>query len=160
MVDFPKDHFQDYLVRALAIIEEHGHLNQAVLPDDDLGRPAFVYTVGLVRVGLPDLLMVGLPFASAQAILNDIVDRMIAGYVPDVNVGCPGFLQDGYELVFTELSPAAIEADFGVAKALDLRPERALQVWFPDKEGRNHGDLLFDATYLKGQTLIPEEDLP
>lgn len=68
------DRHTDYLERLRALIAEHGHAVQGVMPGER--SFGFAYTVGLSQAGQRELLMIGLPMNAAQSLLNDIAKRL------------------------------------------------------------------------------------
>jgi hypothetical protein len=109
--------------------------------------PTFSYTIGRTDRGKPELIAVGLPPATAQAIFNSINDGMEPETVGEVIEGVANF-----PLRLGAVSDAAIDEYMVQAVA---RQERvagprpaALQVVYPDPEGRYPGD--------EGYSLPPE----
>jgi hypothetical protein len=121
--------------RALAelrqLIDEHGWAVRHVGAGGDEDHSAFSYTVGLTRFEHPELVVVGMPFASSQTFLNlagDLVRegrRFRAGTLT-------GDLTDGAQVAFLQVHDdsglTAVEQVYGRVEALQL-------VW-PDSQGR------------------------
>lgn len=70
---------KSYWDQVLEIIERHGWAVQVVGSEPERSIPAYGYTIGLAARGLPDLLVFGLDFKTANTILNNAAQKMIAG---------------------------------------------------------------------------------
>lgn len=129
-----------YDVRAIEIIAEHGVFLQGVFGDEE--TPSFIYTVGLYS-GMevpkhPEFIVFGVPFDAGKGYMNDLaIDQVIkkeARFSPGV---LPGFWNDGaldgYLLEVTDSREHLTMANrfFG-----ESGPVPALQLFYPDKEGR------------------------
>lgn len=80
---------QDYKDKVLANIKETGWHCTAVGAGEN--TPEFSYTVGLFKThGLPELIIIGLPFRVAHHLLGDIIDLLLKGEldftVPALNI--------------------------------------------------------------------------
>jgi hypothetical protein len=69
-----------------AVIRRHGWYIQYVYPcdvpegaGDDVARPAFAYTIGLLGLHHPELLILGVPPGTASGVLNALGDRIRSG---------------------------------------------------------------------------------
>lgn len=129
---------QEYLGQLASVVEEHGWAVQGVG-----ASPPFAYTVGLTECGAPELLMVGLPFTTMQTLLNDLarpVKEAARRYAPGERV--PEILRDYDVVIRGPIDPRAGE----MFQAINLYGEiDAVQVLWPDKEGRYPDEVGYDS---------------
>lgn len=140
------DDRDEYLVGVEAKIAEHGWAVQGVGAGD--GEPAFAYTVGLVDQGRPELVMFGLPMNVMHVLLNDLA----ASDLP-----APGSLVHevaNMPLRLDVVDPARSSEFLTVAAAHARGTVDAVQVVWPDREGRFPGDPGFDVELGKAQPLL------
>lgn len=104
------------------------------------GVPARSYTVGLAGMQLPELVMFGLGQREAEQVLNRIAARLREGE----ELGDKARLDEVipyYPVLLRELTPAAAAPEMGAARMFAKgKPWRALQVFWPDAEGRFPGE--------------------
>lgn len=131
-----EDKYLDTVVKAIA---EHGVMIQGVFAgEDDEPAPPFAYTVGLAMEDHPELIVFGLPMETAQAILNDLaIERVLKGRK---NLTAGQELRDvvkNYPVRLVQVVDSSTHLT--VANALfqqEPEPIAALQVVFPDRDGR------------------------
>jgi Domain of unknown function (DUF4262) len=157
-----------YLARIEGIVAEHGWAIQGVLAsadDDPEPGPPFAYTVGLSspRFDHPELVVIGLSAGPAQAILNDLGERVRGGQRLHAGKRIGGLLRGGYEVELLAVDDAADErAPLSVANRLYGHggPVEALQVVLPDEHHRLPWDPGFDAGMRAIQPLLGRRAAP
>ena len=121
-----------------ALIAKHGWavIHRAPTP----GQPARSYTVGLAGKQLPELVVFGLDQREALEVLNRIAERLRAGE----DIGDKARLDEVLPyrpVLLRELTLAAAAPEMGAARMFAKnKPWRALQVFWPDAEGRFPGE--------------------
>jgi hypothetical protein len=132
-----------YRLEVCRKIERHGWVVQGVM----VKQPAY-YTVGLGRLGHPELTIAGLPPESAATILNGLGGRVNAGeqFADDTRI--TGELEHDLPLLTQEIPQAALSV-FKVAawwyrgnpdELPDGTQLRVMQVFWPDDRGRLPGE--------------------
>lgn len=139
----------------LNLIETHGVAITCVHPE--LGKPSFSYTIGLAKVNLPDLVIMGVHQSVGANILNDVQLKLKSGEFR-------GF--DGEILKLTPQSPLLKlrelhEHDVKNVMIATIRysqetgvPMKFMQVIFPDENGSFPEDQNCDPEYSRIQSLI------
>jgi hypothetical protein len=150
-----------YLARIEGIVAEHGWAVQGAFPraDDPAPGPPFSYTVGLCgpRFGHPELIVVGLDPNTAQAILNDLGERVRGGQRLHAGQRVVDLLRGGYEVELLAVDASADErAPLSVANRLYGHGGlvEALQVVLPDQHHRFPWDPGFAAEMRSVQPLL------
>ncbi len=116
-------------------IDSFGWHAQGVFGDD--GTPNFLHTVGLTAHGRPELMIAGLPFDTMHAIVNDLVERILADdWVPPIDERVPGVLVD-FDVRFVEADDAPVNVARAFYPGVMVR---TLQVQWPDGDNRLPGD--------------------
>ena len=135
------------------VIDGAGHIVMGIQAD-----PPFAYTAGLWEKGMPELIMFGLSGPTSMAILNRVVDHIKTN----------GMIQDGDLLDDIATMPTKIGAvhDRHVVEHFKVAFERiervkaevaapyALQIIWPDTQGRFPGDPLFEDRFSARQPLL------
>lgn len=143
---------EEYIAKLDAIIEKHGYAVQSVMDN-----PPMSYTVGLTDLGLPELVMVGVPIPSMQAIINEAVARMRS-----TQPFAPGQLQSELANLPLRIDAVHISQVLGRLYMLigyEKRRQRqvtelkVLQLVWPDQDGRYPDDSGY-AMPLSGQPLL------
>lgn len=129
MCDNPSATIEDYLDELRATIRDHGWAVQFV----ECEKRPFAYTVGLHQLGLPELLITGLPAGAAARVLNCIAHMIIddgTDVVPAMHID----YQNRFLLEVVEVE----HPDVHLRSAIRLfGPEvRALQLVWADAQGR------------------------
>lgn len=125
----------DYLNTVLDKIHTHKVMIQGVFPtQDDPDTIGFSYTVGLSAHDHPELIIFGLPMRMAQTLLNDLAFRVI-----DKNARFHAG-QEIHDLIRDYPARLVEVADstehLTIANRIYTAPVAALQVLYPDAEGR------------------------
>ena len=125
--DHPDRTFNDYLDLLRSKIDSHGWAVQYV---DDNRRAPYAYTIGLHRIGRPELLVTGVSAHHATWVLNTVARRAEAG--KELVAGNQLWLPAGARLELVEVTNPGAHMD--VAIALEGRGVRAIQlVWADDR---------------------------
>ncbi|WP_396922587.1 DUF4262 domain-containing protein [Mycolicibacterium sp.] len=128
LCDHPQATTQDYLDILRRQIAKCGWTVQYVE-----GRSPFGYTIGLSEVGLPELLVTGLPPETSLRLLNTV-----AGYLVHECVPAPGdtmSLPDGWFAEFVAVAEPTAHMGFAVRMC---GPDiRALQLVWHDRDGHS-----------------------
>jgi Domain of unknown function (DUF4262) len=160
-------------------IERHGYAIVQIAPDLDIehARPGYAYTVGLRQRGLAELLIVGLPGATARMVLATLADHGLSQSALPMDIPLAGFF-DGLEPVLRALdaagaaawmNPASPEAAMalhdnttppvGWSKARQIGGAmpglQLLQVIWPDPCGHYPWEGEFDDALRPAQPLLP-----
>ena len=142
-----------YLEKVTGMIEEHGWIIQAVGTN-----PMLFYTVGLAQKGLPEVVVTGLPMDAAQSVLNVFARKLVNGTFPlDEDAIQSGAKFDdvleGYKAKLRWVAPAHVR-ELRVAKVIAQTEDfKALQIVWPDREGRFYGEAGFEDKYEAMQDL-------
>ena len=125
-----------HAIEALIAKHDWAVIHRAPAP----GQPARSYTVGLAGKQLPELVVFGLSQEEALDVLNRIAERLRAGE----GIADKARLEEvlPYRTVLVrELTLAAAGSQMGAARMFAKnKPWRALQVFWPDAEGRFPGE--------------------
>lgn len=131
---------EQYLVDIEAKVEADGIAIQGVAPDDD--QPNWSYTVGLTRMGHPEVVVYGLPFGLAGDLLRDLSYAALRSgmrFEPEDRVH--RLLGGGHAWLLAVPDPGD---DLGVAEVIRDRrdpsaggmPLQVLQLVYPDAANR------------------------
>lgn len=117
------------------LVAEHGWAVVAV-PEDDEG-PGFAYSVGLAeRFGHPEVAVSGVPADLMHRLVNDAADLVASGTVL-TDGARTGALLVGYDCAARAVAAGNYREFFGAAERYyGGRPFRAVQVFWPDRDGR------------------------
>jgi uncharacterized protein DUF4262 len=144
-----------FLDQCRATIAEHGWMVQGVFPTaESVARGetlTFAYTAGLTARGLPEMILVGLPLDGAADLLNDAAKIAVERGAVEFDADVDGIIA-GFPVRFT----AATTAPLSVARSLYGSRVRAVQMLWPDDQGRFPGDPAYDAVYGNQQPLLRE----
>lgn len=160
-------------------IARHGYAIVQTAPDLGMEhpRPGYAYTVGLRQRGLAELLILGLPVATARMVLSTLADHGLSQSELPLDIPLAGFF-DGFEPVLRPLDPAGATAWMNPASpeaAMALQPSPAdpggwskarqirgampalqlLQVVWPDPSGHYPWEGEFDDALRAAQPLLP-----
>lgn len=132
------------------LIATNGWAVLGVLADVD--APRFAYTVGLAALGLPELIVFGLPLEVARHFLNQLGQRLRAGEQLPLDTD----LHDVAEGFASQLVAAPRQASDQYMFATQRRyPHyRALQLVWPDRAGRFPWDGGFDQRFMALQPVL------
>ena len=127
--DDPRDRVFTDLLR---IIDEHGWAVRNVLAGATPEDVGFSYTVGLTAFGHPEVIILGMPFESAQDFLNLIGGEVRRGARFEHGTVTGEFTDDDSPVVFIRAEDtvrlSAVEQVYGRVSALQM-------IW-PDSTGR------------------------
>lgn len=130
-----------------------GWANQLVEEGASDTEPPFAYTVGLTqRFDHPELIVVGLKPDSMQFVLNQCADRVKNGTRLKAGARLDEVI-DGFQVEVRTLDPSLLHF-LGYARWFHGdRPFEALQILWPDREGRFPGDPAMDGWAAARQQL-------
>lgn len=147
--------FEAIWSKTLAAVDRHGWAVTSVFGGDN--SPPFSYTIGLCRLGKPDLVMKGVGHDAAQSILNEIASAIVAGRLSgtageEVKEACSMPLrlvstQDALPIFHLGATRFAKEYDHKLVM---------LQVAWPDESGKFHWEDGFDRHMSELQRLDKE----
>jgi hypothetical protein len=118
-------------------IEQDGWSTIAVFPTPDDPGVHFSYSVGFQEHDQPEVIVLGLPPDFAHAIIHSLYDKIVAGEKLEDGQRLDEVIED-YQVLLRAIPPG--EAPVNVAKSYYEREVPALQVLWPDKEGRFPGE--------------------
>jgi Domain of unknown function (DUF4262) len=127
-----------YLRAVRSRIDEHGWALQHIDPTDQ--SLAFTYTVGLADAGLPELIIIGLPFPVSAGYLNHFAKLSLSS---ELALGSQYDVQTPSRVVrwlVGAVSPSNASQYLGIAEAIHGAPVVGLQLIWPDADGRLPGD--------------------
>ncbi|HEX7309355.1 DUF4262 domain-containing protein [Lentzea sp.] len=78
--DHPADRMEDHLATLRRCIDARGWAVQAL--ERDRAHPPWAYTVGLTLLGLPELVVTGLPVLECGRLLDDVAEHLAHTCVP------------------------------------------------------------------------------
>ncbi|MDI1475109.1 DUF4262 domain-containing protein [Polyangium sp. y55x31] len=120
-------------------VQTHGwhiiHVGRTI--EDDSGGPDWSYSIGLFHTfGHPELIVVGLPFSTAQSIINGLGSRIRAGQRFDHGM-CDSNVLEERDVRFVTMKWEEYRAHLGCAIWFYRGKEfPVLQVVWPDQAGR------------------------
>ena len=116
----------------LGLIEEHGWAVRNVMAGTAAEEVCFSYTIGLSAFGHPEVIILGMPYESAQDFLNLIGDEVRGGSRYEHGTVTGEFTDDDAPVVFIQAEDTdrltAVEDVYGRVNALQM-------IW-PDSAGR------------------------
>jgi hypothetical protein len=128
-------HTNDILTMARAEIATTGWMVTGVLADPAAATPSFQYTVGLwPKVGF-ELMILGLPPGTGQAILNDLTPRVLRGtrFTPHQRLS---HVVAGYDVTMVEVHDTRGWLNLAHRLYHGRRPAPAIPAWqivYPDR---------------------------
>lgn len=146
--------------RLLDALRRYGWIGRGVDPsqDDPPGTPRFAYTAGLERTWRhPELIVVGIPWPAAGAVLRGAVERVRAGQAFQPGQRYADVVAAG-DVVVVEVSHA--HRIFSMTYAMWLyggEDFRALQLVWPDAAGRYPWDEGYDRASFGEQEDLSED---
>lgn len=141
-----------YLEKLAVMIERRGHAVIGTFTqgpgDSDI---SMAYTVGLAKKGLPEIVVFGVPREAAMPILNSAAALLIAG---KLETDVPVSKLASMPLVFKHVAPEATEKYLTESTDNAGRPVAALQMVWPDTQGRFPWDPRFEQQLRAAQPLL------
>ncbi|GAB3760237.1 DUF4262 domain-containing protein [Microlunatus parietis] len=141
----PTFDIDSYLLDVLTKIDDCGWSVVAVEPDIGDPEPGFAYTVGLTTAGHPELAIFGLPARLAQSLLNQVAERLVGGESIRPGDRLERVIGNGLTLTAVDMTDLS---ELGVVTAVYGHADRALQLVWPDPEGR--------MPWQRGYSMTPE----
>ncbi|MFC7619166.1 DUF4262 domain-containing protein [Microlunatus sp. GCM10028923] len=129
----PTFDIDSYLLDVLTKIDECGWSVVAVEPDPGDSGPGFAYTVGLTTTGNPELAIFGLPARLAQSLLNQVAERLLGGEIIRPGDRLERVIGNGLTVTAVDMTDLS---ELGVVAAVYGHADRALQLVWPDPDGR------------------------
>lgn len=142
----------DYLMQVQRIMERRGWAVQGVGSDGDF--PQFSYTVGLSKVGHPEVIALGLPMEVMHNVLNNVGTAVVEKH--QTFQPLPGYRYDNIVENYAVIFRACSNRQFNVARRFFGEDIGALQLLWPDAEGRYPTDANFREQLKPFQPLIEE----
>jgi hypothetical protein len=150
----PGDPIDAYLDEMRALVDEHGWAVQYVPATHE--TPPYAYTVGLAAAGERELLVYGLPRDVSHRLCTEAVARQRAEEGLEPHRPYDGLLS-GFAAVFLPVPDARNVDEFAMVRRLWRgRDFRALQLVWPDSQGRFPWDPACDAGVVSAQPLRGE----
>jgi hypothetical protein len=128
--DNPGATWPDYLAHLRGLLEQHCWVVQGV--QRERRRPPYAYTVGLAGHDRPELVVTGLPYDRAAALLNGIAGQFLETGPPAPGDLVP--LPGGQRAEIVRVAEPAVH--LVVAAALGAPGFSALQLVYADDQGR------------------------
>lgn len=141
--------------RLESVIQLHGFMVVGVVPQtkedvERIGGMGFMYTIGLVEKGHPELLIAGLPSDVAYTVLDDLGERVLGGET-FVSGEVNDYVLKNYSVTFRQANNQKARDDYacqayfrGDRKGQDVS---VLQVVWPDREGRYPWEIEWSEEY-------------
>ena len=139
--EHPEATWQDYVAHLRELLEEHCWVVQGVQRERQ--RPAYAYTIGLAAHGRPELVVTGLPYDSAAALLNSAARRALQTDVLRPGERVP--LGDGLLTEIVRLAEPGVHLP--AAAAVNGAGFTALQLVYADERGH----WPWEASFRRGQ---------
>lgn len=136
-----------------SIIKMHGHAVVATQVETPDGLLDMSFTVGLSRVGMPEVIVFALSAEVAQAILNTSAKKFMDGEVL-MSVGIPEIV-DPYDVVFKRADLNKVREVTQMLEALARveNPDIVQLVW-PDRTGAFPWEATFDRALVTFQPCL------
>lgn len=87
-----------------ALIKKFGWVTEHIVPTPEMDRPGYCHTVGLHSLGMPELVVLGMPMEYSRTLMRDLVSFMQSLESPDHFAG--RIKLENWELPFYVLEPA------------------------------------------------------
>lgn len=132
------------------LIRDHGWAVQTIMTN-----PAYSYTVGLSKKGFPEIVVMALPFETAEVVLNHVARELIAGKLVLEEGARYTEVFDSFDAKFRKLPSAVVSECLRVACTLapDTTPPDAWQLLWPAPNGAFEGEPDMDDTFVAMQNL-------
>ncbi|MDX6749384.1 DUF4262 domain-containing protein [Geminicoccaceae bacterium 1502E] len=140
---------------ARAAIEEFGHVVMTIGAGE--GEPPFAYSVGLARLNLPEILVMGLDADTMHGLVNNAVYMMRESGEPFEEGARVDGIARGYPVVFRRIGHTAAQEYLRVASVFYGDGFTAMQMVWPDAEGRMPTEPGFDQRFRPDQILLFEQ---
>jgi hypothetical protein len=121
--------WQDYLEHLRELLEQHCWIVQGV--QRERRRPPYAYTVGLVAHNRPELVVTGMPYDRAVALLDAAAEHVLQAGPPRPGEVLP--LRGGPVIEFVRVTEPGVH--LAVAAALNGPGFGALQLVYADDQG-------------------------
>jgi hypothetical protein len=136
--DHPGSSRDDYLVHVRELLGQYCWVVQGV--QRDRSRAGYAYTIGLAGHDVPELVVTGLPYQRAVALLNDVAGRVLDGKValpPGERLPLPG----GPVVEVVRMAEPAVH--LAIAAEFNGPRFQALQLVYADDRGHWPWDVGF-----------------
>lgn len=142
-----------YVKKLVETIEKFGHAVVGTQIEVVGHMMSMTYTVGLSKVGLPELVIFGVGMRPATMILNTAVEMLSQGKIqPDVPVSEIANLPS----VFKEVKPEVAGEFLNFARIFANKDPKTLQLVIPDPMGKFPWDEDFDVNFMMMQAPLYE----
>ena len=139
--------------KVLDDIARVGWSDMAIFPVKEDGTAFFNYTVGLVEMSHPDLIIMGMGNQQMHGVLSSAVQTIEEGTMFRANTFSDQVLVD-YDVAFVEVDdPTGEPYPMSMTRRL-YGTVQALQIVWPDMNGRFPWHSDFDPRYKEHQTLL------
>lgn len=128
--DHPGASWQDYLEHLRELLDQHRWLVQGV--QRERTRAPYAYTVGLPRHQRPELIVTGLPYDRAVALLNSVAEHVVHATAPQPGEVVP--LRGGPVIEIVRVAEPGVHLK--AAAAINGPGFTALQLVYADERGR------------------------
>jgi hypothetical protein len=148
------DAFRDKIARD---VERVGWSSVSVFPNEE-GGPTFTYTIGLPKtLGHPELILYGLPSSQAHGILASAIDEIRSGATLEPGKRYSRVLRE-FDVEVRACHPSG--RPLNAARGFAGGDVEAVQIVWPDPEGRFPSDPDVDPAYALVQEPVDEEPEP
>lgn len=141
----------DLLAKTMKDIERDGWTTISVFAEDD--TPPFAYSIGFQEHDHPEVIVIGLTPVIAHQIIGGLYDRVAAGET-FADGQRDSRVLDGYDVMFREMPPDGRPLNMA-RRYYGVDDLPALQIVWPDREGRFPDEEGFDPQYAGIQDIDP-----
>jgi hypothetical protein len=101
----------------------------------DRTTPGRAYSIGLTKVGHPEITIVGIELEVARSIINTAADHVLAGTYDYSSPCICANIAEGYDVAFRPISKGSAGGGFGLGRAVLGCEFPVVQLYLPDENG-------------------------
>ncbi|NTF23501.1 DUF4262 domain-containing protein [Agrobacterium rubi] len=129
------------MTSALAKIASDARLKLETMPfivpmmESDGRSPGRAYSVGLTKVGHPEITIVGIDLETARSIITVAGNHVLQGTYDFREPCICANIAEGYDVAFRPVTRGSLGGGFGLGRAVLETEFPVVQLYFPDVEG-------------------------
>ena len=125
--------------------------------EGDRTSPGRAYSIGLTRVGHPEITIVGIDLETARSIITVACNHVLSGTYDFREPCICANIAEGYDVAFRPISKGSAGGGFGLGRAVLGQDFPVVQLYFPDVDGYFPWQRKVDRKFKKLQSYFKHE---
>lgn len=125
--------------------------------EGDARSPGRAYSIGLTKVGHPEITIIGIDLETARSIITVAGNHVLDGTYDFREPCICANIAEGYDVAFRPISKGSAGGGFGLGRAVLEREFPVVQLYFPDVNGYFPWQRKVDRKFKKGQSFFDHD---